>query len=124
VFHVVAYRLGPHGDPQALVRAATSLPETATLNNMPYIRRVTGGKQHSPLDMSGGMQVVFVLEFTCEADRDYWVYTDPAGRVFRVSFGSERDRKADGRTSRRASASSRRSYSTLRRTSTSRMAAR
>ncbi|KLT38516.1 hypothetical protein CC85DRAFT_252880 [Cutaneotrichosporon oleaginosum] len=84
VHHVVAYRLAPSGDPQALVRAATSLPDTARLNGAPYIRRVTGGKQNSPLAMADGMHVVFVLEFACEADRDYWVFTDPAYKAFKV----------------------------------------
>ncbi|BEJ14745.1 hypothetical protein CspHIS471_0405120 [Cutaneotrichosporon sp. HIS471] len=83
VYHIVTYRLFPDGDPQALVRAATGLTETARLGGTRYIRRVTGGKQQCPLDMAAGMHVVFVLEFACEADRDYWVYTDPVYKGFK-----------------------------------------
>ncbi|KAI1265184.1 stress responsive A/B barrel domain-containing protein [Xylariaceae sp. FL1019] len=53
----------------------------------PYIRSLTGGKDNSPEGLQNGIQYAFVVEFENEADRDYYVKTDPSHRSFVATNG-------------------------------------
>ncbi|KAI0165865.1 stress responsive A/B barrel domain-containing protein [Xylariaceae sp. FL1272] len=58
----------------------------------PYIRSLTGGKDNSPEGMQNGIQYAFVAEFENEADRDYYVNTDPSHKNFKITNGPKMEK--------------------------------
>ncbi|KAH8172644.1 stress responsive a/B barrel domain-containing protein [Sarocladium implicatum] len=48
----------------------------------PYIKSLTGGRDHSIENRQCGIQYAFVAEFASLEDRDYYVTSDPAHQSF------------------------------------------
>lgn len=84
----VAFKLARAADLPALTERFLQLEQDCVLNGRRYIRSVRGGKQTSPEDHHGGMQVVFVAEFASQQDLEYYVFEDPAHAAFKKAIGS------------------------------------
>ena len=60
----------------------------------PYIIKASGGRDHSPEGLQHGLTHGFVIEFVSKADRDYYVFDDPAHTAFKEYITD----KVDGAT--------------------------
>ncbi|EPE27785.1 Dimeric alpha+beta barrel [Glarea lozoyensis ATCC 20868] len=49
----------------------------------PYIKRIVGGRDNSIEDLQRGITHIFIVEFENEADRKYYVESDPAHKAFK-----------------------------------------
>ena len=57
----------------------------------PYILNSSGGKDESPEGAQNGMTHGFIVEFASKADRDYYVFNDPAHQAFKDDIADKID---------------------------------
>ncbi|KAF2196703.1 hypothetical protein GQ43DRAFT_426059 [Delitschia confertaspora ATCC 74209] len=55
--------------------------------NKPYIKSASGGTDNSPEGIQNGITHAFIMEFETEADRDYYLFKDPAHDAFKKLAG-------------------------------------
>ncbi|KAF1976009.1 dabb-domain-containing protein [Bimuria novae-zelandiae CBS 107.79] len=53
----------------------------------PYIKSITGGKGNSPEGLQEGLTHGYVVQFSSNEDRDYYVNQDPAHDAFKKTAG-------------------------------------
>lgn len=82
----VAFKLVRPTDLPELTSRFLALQANCQLDGRPYIRSLKGGKQTSPEDLHGGMQVVFVAEFASQQELEYYVFRDPVHDAFKTGL--------------------------------------
>jgi hypothetical protein len=89
IFHVVHFRFFTHISSSQRTRISHQFlslqfrclhPKT----RKPYIKSFTGGTDVSIENIQKGYHTVFLLEFACKEDRDWYVIEDPVHRGFGV----------------------------------------
>jgi hypothetical protein len=87
IIHVVQFQFKPTASPEVVKDTCTrmlNLRENCIhpTTQKTYIKASAGGKDNSIEGLQNGITHVFVVEFENEADREYYVRTDPAHRAF------------------------------------------
>ncbi|KXJ89321.1 stress responsive A/B barrel domain-containing protein [Microdochium bolleyi] len=88
VFHIVVFKfkaLVPEDEVKAACESMLSLGTQCVhpTSGTNYIKVHGGGLENSPEGLQQGMTHPFVFEFANEADRDYYLDTDPAHVAFK-----------------------------------------
>ena len=89
IIHVVHFRFYEHIPPAMRARKSKDFVALQSQclhpkSRKPYIKSFTGGTDISVENLQRGYHTVFVLEFECEEDRDWYVNEDPVHRRFGV----------------------------------------
>ncbi|GIJ91469.1 hypothetical protein Asppvi_010435 [Aspergillus pseudoviridinutans] len=87
IIHVVQFQFKSTTSPEVIKDTCTrmlNLRENCIqpTTQKPYIKASAGGKDNSIEGLQNGITHVFVVEFENEADREYYVRTDPAHQAF------------------------------------------
>ncbi|CAF9934067.1 MAG: hypothetical protein HETSPECPRED_009095 [Heterodermia speciosa] len=93
VIHVVQFKFKPGIDEQTIRRTCDdvlNLKDKAVhpTTKKPYIKSVSGGRDHSIEGLQNGFTHVFVMEFENEQDRNFYVEQDEAHLAVVASLGA------------------------------------